>query len=66
MKKAGASREEIISAIMVGLPAVGNEVINALPAAWKHLTKIRKMGGWQMPSQFFIEYQFPLMLFLEH
>jgi alkylhydroperoxidase/carboxymuconolactone decarboxylase family protein YurZ len=28
-KKAGASREEIISAIMVGLPAVGNEVINA-------------------------------------
>lgn len=33
VKKAGATREEVISTIMVGLPAVGNEVLNALPAA---------------------------------
>lgn len=32
-KKAGATRQEVISTIMIGLPAVGNEVINALPAA---------------------------------
>lgn len=32
-KKSGASREEVISAILIGLPAVGNEVINALPIA---------------------------------
>lgn len=32
-KKAGATREEVISAILVGLPAVGNEVIHALPIA---------------------------------
>lgn len=38
-KKAGASREEIISAVMVGLPAVGNEVINALPAALEAFDK---------------------------
>lgn len=30
-KQAGATKEEIISAILVGLPAVGNEVIQALP-----------------------------------
>lgn len=32
-KQHGASREEIISAILVGLPAVGNAVISSLPAA---------------------------------
>jgi len=32
-KKLGASREEIISSILVGLPAVGNIVIQALPIA---------------------------------
>lgn len=32
-KTAGASREEIISSILVGLPAVGNVVIQALPPA---------------------------------
>ena len=32
-KKAGASRDEVISAIMVGLPAVGHVVTEALPAA---------------------------------
>jgi alkylhydroperoxidase/carboxymuconolactone decarboxylase family protein YurZ len=32
-KKAGASRAEIISAILVGLPAAGNAVTQALPAA---------------------------------
>jgi len=32
-KTAGASREEVISAILVGLPAVGNTVIEALPVA---------------------------------
>ncbi len=32
-KEAGASREEIVRAILVGLPAAGNAVIHALPAA---------------------------------
>ena len=32
-KELGASREEIISSILVGLPAVGNIVIEALPIA---------------------------------
>jgi alkylhydroperoxidase/carboxymuconolactone decarboxylase family protein YurZ len=32
-KQLGASRDEIISAILVGLPAVGNAVISSLPAA---------------------------------
>jgi AhpD family alkylhydroperoxidase len=32
-KNAGASREEIISAILVGLPAAGHRVTQALPAA---------------------------------
>ncbi|MBC2328828.1 carboxymuconolactone decarboxylase family protein [Listeria swaminathanii] len=29
----GATRDEVISAILVGLPAVGNTVISALPVA---------------------------------
>jgi alkylhydroperoxidase/carboxymuconolactone decarboxylase family protein YurZ len=29
----GASRDEVISAVLVGLPAVGNAVTGALPAA---------------------------------
>jgi alkylhydroperoxidase/carboxymuconolactone decarboxylase family protein YurZ len=32
-RKAGASREEVISAILIGLPAAGNAVIQVLPAA---------------------------------
>ena len=32
-KEAGASRDEVISAILVGLPAAGNAVIQSLPAA---------------------------------
>ena len=32
-KEAGASRSEVISAILVGLPAAGNAVTQALPAA---------------------------------
>ncbi len=32
-KKAGASREEVISAILVGLPPAGHAVTEALPAA---------------------------------
>lgn len=32
-KALGATREEIISAVLIGLPAVGNTVIQALPAA---------------------------------
>jgi alkylhydroperoxidase/carboxymuconolactone decarboxylase family protein YurZ len=32
-KSLGASRDEIISAILVGLPATGNVVIQALPIA---------------------------------
>jgi len=32
-KQAGASRDEVISALLVGLPAAGNGVTQALPAA---------------------------------
>jgi alkylhydroperoxidase/carboxymuconolactone decarboxylase family protein YurZ len=32
-KKAGASREEVLSAILVGLPAAGHGVVQVLPAA---------------------------------
>jgi alkylhydroperoxidase/carboxymuconolactone decarboxylase family protein YurZ len=32
-KEVGASREEIISAILVGLPAAGNAVTQVLPSA---------------------------------
>jgi alkylhydroperoxidase/carboxymuconolactone decarboxylase family protein YurZ len=32
-KQKGASREEVISAILIGLPAAGNAVIQVLPAA---------------------------------
>jgi alkylhydroperoxidase/carboxymuconolactone decarboxylase family protein YurZ len=32
-KKAGASRAEVVSAILIGLPAAGNGVTQALPAA---------------------------------
>jgi alkylhydroperoxidase/carboxymuconolactone decarboxylase family protein YurZ len=32
-KKAGASREEVISAILLGLPAAGHSVTQALPVA---------------------------------
>ena len=32
-KQAGASREEVISAVLVGLPAAGNGVTACLPAA---------------------------------
>lgn len=32
-KSLGATRDEIISAVLVGLPAVGNIVIQALPVA---------------------------------
>lgn len=32
-KSLGASRDEIVSAILAGLPAVGNAVIQALPVA---------------------------------
>lgn len=32
-KEAGASRDEVISAVLVGLPAAGHRVTQALPAA---------------------------------
>jgi alkylhydroperoxidase/carboxymuconolactone decarboxylase family protein YurZ len=32
-KKLGASREEVVSAILIGLPAAGHVVTQALPAA---------------------------------
>ena len=32
-RQAGASREEVVSAILVGLPAAGHAVAQALPAA---------------------------------
>ena len=35
LKKKGASRDEVISAILVGLPAAGTVVTQALPAALK-------------------------------
>lgn len=31
--RAGATREEVLSALLVGLPAVGQRVVSALPAA---------------------------------
>lgn len=34
-KELGATRDEIISSVLVGLPAVGNTVIEVLPAALK-------------------------------
>jgi AhpD family alkylhydroperoxidase len=36
-RKAGATREEIVSAILVGLPAVGHGVTQALPGAMQAL-----------------------------
>jgi alkylhydroperoxidase/carboxymuconolactone decarboxylase family protein YurZ len=32
-KAAGATREEVVSAILIGLPAAGNQVTQVLPAA---------------------------------
>jgi alkylhydroperoxidase/carboxymuconolactone decarboxylase family protein YurZ len=32
-KQAGASREEVISAVLLGLPAAGHSVVQCLPAA---------------------------------
>ncbi|MHC5228779.1 carboxymuconolactone decarboxylase family protein [Enterococcus sp. LJL99] len=32
-KKSGATKEEVISAVLLGFPAVGNVVMNALPFA---------------------------------
>jgi len=32
-KRAGATREEVLSAVLIGLPAAGNGVIASLPAA---------------------------------
>jgi AhpD family alkylhydroperoxidase len=32
-KAAGATREEVVSAVLIGLPAAGNRVVQALPAA---------------------------------
>jgi alkylhydroperoxidase/carboxymuconolactone decarboxylase family protein YurZ len=34
-KECGASREEVISAVLLGLPAAGNVVTRSLPAALK-------------------------------
>lgn len=31
--RAGATRDEVVSALLVGLPAVGQRVVSALPAA---------------------------------
>jgi alkylhydroperoxidase/carboxymuconolactone decarboxylase family protein YurZ len=36
-RQAGATREEILSALLVGLPAAGNVVIQALPPALEAL-----------------------------
>jgi alkylhydroperoxidase/carboxymuconolactone decarboxylase family protein YurZ len=34
-KSQGATRDEIISSVLLGLPAVGNKVVSALPIALK-------------------------------
>jgi alkylhydroperoxidase/carboxymuconolactone decarboxylase family protein YurZ len=34
-KQAGASRDEVISALLVGLPAAGNGITQSLPAAFE-------------------------------
>lgn len=34
-KELGATKEEVISAVLIGLPAAGNKVIQSLPAALK-------------------------------
>jgi alkylhydroperoxidase/carboxymuconolactone decarboxylase family protein YurZ len=32
-RAAGATRDEVIAAVLIGLPAAGNQVVQALPAA---------------------------------
>jgi len=32
-RKAGASRDEVIGAVLIGLPAAGNQVVKSLPGA---------------------------------
>jgi alkylhydroperoxidase/carboxymuconolactone decarboxylase family protein YurZ len=32
-KRAGASREDVVSAVLIGLPAAGHSVVQVLPAA---------------------------------
>lgn len=39
-KEKGATRDEIISAILIGLPAAGNAVTQSLPAALKAFDEI--------------------------
>src|SRR6185295_18011452 len=39
-KQAGASRDEVISALLVGLPAAGNGVTQSLPAAFEAPTGV--------------------------
>ena len=40
-KQAGATRAEIIAAVLIGLPAVGNTVIEALPVALEAYDEIK-------------------------
>ncbi len=44
--RAGASREDVISALLVGLPAVGQRVVSALPAA---LATLEELGAGPAP-----------------
>lgn len=44
-KAAGASREEVISAVLIGLPAVGNTVIEALPVALEAYDAAERVDG---------------------
>lgn len=39
--RAGATRDEVISAVLVGLPAVGQRVVSALPATVATLDALR-------------------------
>ncbi len=40
----GATREEVVGAVLVGLPAVGNVVIESLPAALAAFDTTREPG----------------------
>lgn len=44
-RESGASREEVISAILVGLPAAGHGVTQALPAAIQAYDASGREGG---------------------
>ena len=44
-KEAGASREEVISAVLLGLPAAGNAVTQSLPPAIEAFDQGERSGS---------------------